>query len=295
MLRTFLPKKLTMALLLCATFIFSVNTHALIKIVAAENIYGEVARELGGQYVEVMSILNNPSQDPHLFTTTPSTAKAIHQANIVVYNGANYDPWINSMLATPNQKRTVFNIGALVQAKVGDNPHLWYSPTTIPIFAKTLTTQLIHDDPDHEAYYVERLQHFHHQYLVIFRTINRLKQRFEHTPIIATEPVFGYMAKSVGLKILGEDFQTNMMNGLPPTISQIKSFEDDLLHHRATLLIYNNQVMNPLTDRMRLLAEKNHIPVLGVSEMIPPQTRYIEWIMSELIALDQALVKGRGH
>ena len=67
-----------------------------IKIVAAENVYGDIARQIGGDEVAVTSILTNPDQDPHEFEASPSTARALGDAAIVVYNGADYDPWAQS-------------------------------------------------------------------------------------------------------------------------------------------------------------------------------------------------------
>jgi zinc/manganese transport system substrate-binding protein len=270
--------------------LFTMRANALINIVAAENIYGEVAKELGGPYVEVMNIINNPNQDPHLFTTTPSTAKAVNAADIVIYNGAEYDPWISSMLAIEGAKnRHIINVATLIHVKSGENPHLWYLPTTMPIFAQALVTTLTQLDPPHKQYYENQLNQFNHSYHIIFATIKRLKQQFQYTPVIATEPVFGYMAKSIGLTMHGEALQINIMNDSPPSISQIKSFEDDLTQHKVCLLIYNNQVINPLTKNMQEMAEKETIPIIGVSEMLPPNMTYVQWMMKELAELEHAL------
>ncbi len=270
--------------------LFTLRANALITIVAAENIYGEVAKELGGPYVVVINIINNPNQDPHLFTTTPSTAKAVNSADIVIYNGADYDPWMSSLLAIEGPKnRRIINVAATVPVKSGDNPHIWYLPTTMPIFAQVLVTTLMQLDPQHKPYYENQLNQFNHAYQIIFATIKRLKQHFQNTPVIATEPVFGYMAKSIGLTMHGEALQINIMNDSPPSISQIKSFEDDLTQHKVCLLIYNNQVINPLTKHMQEMAVKESIPVMGVSEMLPSGESYVQWMMAELNELENAL------
>jgi zinc/manganese transport system substrate-binding protein len=274
--------------------VFSMKAMAEINIVAAENTYGEVASELGGPYVRVVSILNNPSQDPHLFTTTPSMAKALTRADIVIYNGADYDPWIMSLLMMRDHKdRMMINVASLMQIKPGENPHIWYLPTTMPTFANALTIMLIRRDPSHQAYYSQKFKRFMQSYQRIFLTVKRLKAKYQHTPVIATEPIFDYMAKSIGLSMHGEAFQMSIMNDVPPSVSQIKSFEDDISHHTIRILIYNNQVINPLTEHMRQLAEKEKIPVIGVSEMMPQQLTYVQWIMNELTALENGLRQQR--
>src|SRR5665647_713016 len=102
-------------------------------VVAAENFYGDIARQVGGDRVEVVSILNNPDQDPHLFETTPGIVRQIANAQIVILNGANYDSWMDKLLAAaPRPNRTVITAAALVSAPAGGNPHLWYAPLTMP-------------------------------------------------------------------------------------------------------------------------------------------------------------------
>ena len=72
-----------------------------IAIVAAENFYGDVARQIGGPDVKVTSILNNPDQDPHLFEVSPSVGRQVSAARIVIYNGIDYDPWMESCCGPP--------------------------------------------------------------------------------------------------------------------------------------------------------------------------------------------------
>lgn len=286
---------LKIILVLTFGLIITSTTHAMVNIVAAENVYGNVAKEIAGPYVQVQSILNSPAQDPHLFSTTPSTAKAIAKADIVIFNGANYDPWIYSLLKLKGQEeRKIIDVSSLLKISTKDNPHIWYFPETIPLFAGTLVDQLIVIDPAHHDYYQTQLKQFMSQYEIVYKKIAELKKHFADTSVIATEPIYGYMVNSLGLKMYGEGFQINMMNDIPPTISQIKEFENDLHQHTVRVLIYNNQVINPLTQRMKAIAEKEGISVVGVSETMPNNTTYIQWIMSQLTALASALEKNQG-
>jgi zinc/manganese transport system substrate-binding protein len=97
-----------------------------INVVAAENFYGDIAQQTGGDNVAVTSILSSPDQDPHLFEASPSTAKALAGAKVVIVNGADYDPWMEKLLKankTPGRKEIL--AAALAGKKAGDNPHLW--------------------------------------------------------------------------------------------------------------------------------------------------------------------------
>ena len=108
---------------------------------------GELLRRRGaaiaGTDARVTSILSNPDQDPHLFEASPSVARLLSAATIVVYNGADYDPWMAKLLAaTRSPDRSVIVVADLVHRKAGDNPHLWYDPPTMPAFATALAAAL---------------------------------------------------------------------------------------------------------------------------------------------------------
>ena len=133
------------------SILFTLIVHAApLKIVAAENFYGELATEIGGKNVEVQSIISSPDADPHLFTTAPSISKALAKAQIIVYNGANYDSWMEQMLkSVQNQKVVVINVAELMKVKNGANPHIWYKLETFPAVAQNLAQQIIKLDRRH--------------------------------------------------------------------------------------------------------------------------------------------------
>lgn len=270
--------------------------HAAIDIVAAENVYGNVVNKLGGNYVHVTNIINAPQQDPHLFTLTPSLAQQITQAKVIILNGANYDAWILPLL-TPKvvNKSYIVNVAALYGIQIGENPHVWYMPEVMLRFAQTMTSLLSEIDPDHANYFQQQMQQFAKEYEKLVQKINQLRTQYQNTPVIATEPIFNYMAEAIGLDMHGIPFQVSNMNDVQPAISEIKQFEDDLRNHNVKVLIYDKQVVNPLTERMIAIAEEVHIPVIGVSEMMPEKVTYAQWMMNELNELEVALRQVSQH
>src|ERR1700730_11092961 len=110
-----------------------------VNIVAAENFYGDVAKQIGGANVKVTSILSNPDQDPHLFEVSPSVGRNVSAAQIVIYSGIDYDPWMEKLLAAARSaNRKTIVVAALAGRTTGDNPHIWYDPATMLALAKTL-------------------------------------------------------------------------------------------------------------------------------------------------------------
>ena len=153
------PAAATALLLLLAPV--TAARSAPLAVVAAENFYGDVAKQIGGQNVAVTSILSNPDEDPHLFETNPSTARALAGAAVVIDNGIEYDPWMDKLIAaSPRKDRTVITAATLVGARSGDNPHLWYDPKTLPAVADALANDLAKRDPAHADEYRRNLDFF---------------------------------------------------------------------------------------------------------------------------------------
>jgi zinc/manganese transport system substrate-binding protein len=261
-----------------------------IAIVAAENFYGDIAQQVGGPRVKVTSVLSNPDQDPHLFEASPSVARGLSAARIVIYNGIDYDPWMAKLLrAAAGRDRKVIVVAELLGRKTGDNPHIWYDPRTMPALAKTLAAELIAADPAHRALYEERLLRFVQSMQPIEAEVAALRKRLAGVPVTATEPVFGYMLAALGMESRNARFQLAVMNNTEPAASDVAAFENDLKQHRVRMLVYNAQASDPVARHMVALAKDSHIPVVGATETEPPGKDYQAWMLSELDAVARAL------
>jgi zinc/manganese transport system substrate-binding protein len=259
-------------------------------VVAAENFYGDVAAQVADGNVTVVSILNNPSQDPHLFEASPSTGRLIANAKIVIYNGAGYDAWMAKLLSTSrNAARQVIVAADLVHRSASDNPHVWYDPHTMPAVAKTIASALEAADPSRKSDYESSLQAFLASLEPLTNKIAEMRRRYAGTEVTATEPVFGYMADALGLKMRNERFQLAVMNNTEPRPSDVVAFEQDLKQRNVKALIYNSQTTDAAVRRLLSLARASRVPVVGVTETEPPGVKYQDWMMRQLEALDQAL------
>ncbi len=261
-----------------------------LTIVAAENFYGDLARQIGGSNVTVTSILSSPDDDPHLFETSPSTARTIADAKIVIYNGADYDPWMDKLLsASTSQDRTTIIAADLIGKKSGDNPHLWYDPATLPAIAKALSADLAKRDPANAVHYEANLKAFQTSLEAIDKEIAEVKKTYAGTEVTATEPVFGYMAKALGLKMLNYDFQLALMNDAEPSATQVAAFENSLKDGSAKILFYNSQVTDEATTRLLDIAKQNKVTVIGVTETEPAGKTIQTWFGGQIDEVQKAL------
>lgn len=261
--------------------LFQVSATPL-KIVAAENFYGNVAKQVAGPSAEVLSIMSNPNQDPHEFQSNAATAKAVADADIIVYNGLGYDSWMEKLLSVPGKKeRLIISAAELMRAKAGANPHLWYDPATMRALATRLAEVLRR--PEAGVSFLESMK-------PLYEKIAMLRSKTNGMNVTATEPIFYYMASALGLKMLNEGYQQAIMNDAEPTFQQTVAMEKSLATKTVRLLFNNSQASNAGTTRLLKIAAENGIPIITVTETEPlDQKSYVTWMLSELEEIELAL------
>jgi zinc/manganese transport system substrate-binding protein len=262
----------------------------MVKLVAAENFYGDIAHQIGGLQVDVVSVISNPDQDPHLFETSPAVLRQLAAARIVIYNGADYDPWMDKLVkATPKPGRIVIVAADLVHKKAADNPHLWYDPATMPAVARALAAALSRSDPAHAADFQARLETFLASLKPLNDKISAIRKKYAGAPVTASEPVFGSMATALGLKMRNEKFQLSIMNDTEPSARDVAAFERDLKEHKVRVMFYNKQASDKIVLHLVEIARAAKVPVVGVTELVPPGTNFQDWMLRELNDTAKAL------
>jgi zinc/manganese transport system substrate-binding protein len=278
------------AVVFAASLTIAHTADGKIDVVAAENFYGSVAQEIGGDRVSVTSILNNPDQDPHLFEVSPAIIRQIAAARVVIYNGADYDPWIEKLLkVTAKPGRVAIVAADLMNKKAGDNPHLWYDPATMPAVASALAAALAATDPAHKDDYAARLRTFLASLAPLNDKIAAIRGKYAGTPVTASEPVFGPMADALALKMANERFQLAIMNDTEPSARDVAAFERDLKTHKVRVLFYNKQASNKMVQHLVDLARAANVPVVGVTEIAPSGVSYRDWMLMQLDETQRAL------
>ncbi len=287
--RSILPLLATLLLAL-AMIGAGVPAWAAPRIVAAENFYGDVARQIAGPEALVTAILTNPEQDPHLFEASPSVGRAVSAADVVIMSGLGYDPWMASLVkAARGGERVVIVAADLAGRRAGDNPHIWYDPQVMRLVAARLADVLARRDGAQALAIQQRLAAFERGLAPVDARIAALRLRFAGRAVTATEPVFGAMFAALGMAVRNAGFQRAVMNDTEPSASDIAGFETDLRTGAVAVLVFNSQVSNPIALRMERLAQASGVPVLGVTETMPAGQSYQSWMLQTLDALDHAM------
>jgi zinc/manganese transport system substrate-binding protein len=266
-----------------------------IDVVAAENFWGSIASQLGGSHVRVLSIVTNPGTDPHDYESSASAARAVAGADYVIQNGAGYDDWMSKLLAaSPSRDRRVFNIGAYLGKRPGDNPHLWYNPDYVTAAENRIEADLKALDPGGKAYFTARRKATDAAFAGIRARLAQIRRTDAGTPVASTESIFVYLARYLGLRLISPPaFMNAVSEGNDPPAASVAEMTQQLSARQAGVLVYNKQTATALTTSIRELAARNHIPVVGVTETIqPPGAGFEQWFSRELAALQQALNQG---
>src|SRR5215475_14379833 len=200
------------------------SAQGVINAVGAENQYANVLSQIGGKYVHVSAILENPSTDPHAFEASARVAQEVSSAQLIVQNGLGYDSWMNRIeSATPSASRKVIVAQDLLGLPDSTpNPHLWYNPRTMPDVAKAMAADLSAIQPAHTAYFQANLTRFDASLAPWLDAIAQFKAASAGVAAATTEPVADYLLTAMGIRNLTPfRFQEDIMNGVDPSPEDI--------------------------------------------------------------------------
>lgn len=262
-----------------------------IDVVTSTDFYGGAAKAVLGNKGTVHSIINKPSVDPHDYEPTPAVAKQVHAADVTVANGIGYDSWMTKL--TANSKATNIKVGNnLMGKKDGDNPHIWYNPATMPKLANQLAATFAKSQPKNKAYFEKNAQTYIKSLKNIqteITTIKQLAQKLPNKRVYVSEPVFDYALEATGFKVANKSFEEAIENESDPSPKSIAAMQAGIKHHKIAFFVNNSQVTSKTTQNIMDLAKANHVPVLQVTETLPADKNYDQWMMSQYQQLTKIL------
>ncbi|ARN93889.1 metal ABC transporter substrate-binding protein (plasmid) [Levilactobacillus brevis] len=255
-----------------------------INVVATTDFYGAAARAVLGNKGTVTSVINNPNVDPHDYEPTASVGKEVAKANIIVANGIGYDGWMDK-LAKNTKGQTYIKVGDdLLGKKDGDNPHLWYRPTTMPTLVNQLAKKYAKLQPNNKEYFKQNAKKYISSLKPVDQEINKLKNiahKQKNKAVYVSEPVFDYALEAMGFKVANHSFEEDTENDVDYAPKTIKQMQAGIENHKISLFVFNKQVDSKTVNNFVALAKKNKIPVLPVTETLPKGENYKTWMLKQ--------------
>jgi zinc/manganese transport system substrate-binding protein len=267
-----------------------------LTIVASTNVWGSVAKAVGGDAVEVTSIISDPAQDPHSFEASSSTLLTVSKADLVIENGGGYDDFMGRMVESSKSSDTVLDAvdlsGKTAPAAEELNEHVWYDLPTVQKVADSIADRLGQLDPEAATQFAARASDFNDRIDELIAEEARLKDQVAGMAIGITEPVPLYLTNACGLENdTPAEFSDAIEEGTdvsPAVLNETLTLFTDA---KVAALVYNEQTAGPLTERVKDAAESAHIPIVPVTETLPANLDYLAWMRQNLSNLEAALVK----
>jgi zinc/manganese transport system substrate-binding protein len=270
-----------------------------LEVVAAENFWGSIAAQLGGDRVQVSSIIVNPSTDPHSYEPTAQDARTMADAGLAIVNGIGYDAWASKLLAaSPSSGRTTLDVGDLLGLAAGENPHQWYSPASVHRVVGQIVADYERLYPSARNYFAQQQHTFETRGLARYDELRaEIRARYAGVPVGYSESIFQPLGESLGLKLeTPYSFVKAVAEGGEVTAQDKRTVAAQAEGHRIEVWVFNSQNVTPDVQRVNELARAAHIPIATVTETLAPASDSFEqWQVAELEGLASALHAATGR
>jgi zinc/manganese transport system substrate-binding protein len=282
-----------------------------IKVVTSTDVYGSVAQAVGGDRVEVVSIIDAPGLDPHEYEATPADAAEVADAAIVIGNGGGYDPFVPQLVESAGGQAHLIDVYEISGVEEGGahggedapphgedahahgeaNEHLWYELPAMQALADAIAAELGEVSPDDAQTFTTNAASFNEEVDGLQEKLASIRAANEGARVAVTEPLPVYLLEDAGLvDVTPEEFSEAIEEGTDPSAAALQQTLELFSGDPVEALILNSQTQSAVTDQVRQTAEAAGVPVVEMGETLAEgATDYISWMESQIDALATAL------
>lgn len=260
-----------------------------IEVAASVNQWGTVAKALGGDNVNVTSIINSTNVDAHDYEPTTSDIAKLQKAQVIIVNGAGYDAWAVKAAQTANA--IIVNAAEIGGVNDGENPHVWFSADVRKAVAQAITEAYEQADAAKKNDFDKMNDQWAAEENNVESKIAEVKQKTDGLAYAATESVASYLAEDMGLAdATPSGYARATANESEPTPTDIKQFTDALKAGEIKLLVVNTQEESELTGKITDAAKSVEVPMVELTEQMPEQYDSLTaWMEGLADAFSQAI------
>lgn len=248
-----------------------------IAVVASVSQWGSLAKQIGGDDVNVTTIITSTTANPHEFEPKASDIAKLQKATILVSNGAGYDSW-----AAKNGAKGTQTISAadIVGALEGDNPHLWFSKDARKGMASELADAFSKERPAKKKAFAARLKQWDDEENTLEKAMKTFGADHKAPTYAATDAVTYYLMAEMGFKELTpRGYAQAAASSMEPGTADMDNFQRLLEQCKVDVLIANAQVPSVAATTLIQSAQQNKVPVLNVTEQLPQDDKdLVSWI-----------------
>jgi len=270
-----------------------------LRVAAAENFWGSIASQLGGDRVAVSSIIVNPNTDPHSYEPTAADGVLLASSQMAIVSGVGYDTWASKLLAAnPSSSRVVLDVGKALGLETGANPHQWYSPASVRRVIDQTVADYERLDPKDSSYFEQRRSTFESVDLAEYdRLREEIRTRYAGVPVGYSESIFQPLGEDLGLRLATPySFAKAIAEGTDVSAADKQTVDRQAEQRAIEVWVYNRQNAKPDVQRVNQLAAASHIPITTTTETLSPASANFEqWQDAQLRSLLAALRRATGR
>jgi zinc/manganese transport system substrate-binding protein len=264
-----------------------------VQVVASTNVYGNLVQTIGGNRVEVTSVIDDPSADPHSYEASVRTQLAVSQADLVIENGGGYDDFMDTLLSATEADPTVLiavEVAGLDADAAAFNEHVWYDLPAMSELTGQVATALGEIDPAGASAYAANAAQLQQGIAALVAQEDQARPVTAGIGVVVTEPVPGHLLDALGAQDLTPaEFSAAIEEGGDVSPAVLRETLDLISAGRVRALIYNEQTSGPETEQVLNAARAAGIAVVPVTETLPDGEDYLSWMGSTLDAVLAAL------
>jgi zinc/manganese transport system substrate-binding protein len=262
-----------------------------LTVVATTNVWGSVASAIAGPGVEVRSIIQDPTADPHSYESTPADAAALTNADLIVFNGGHYDDWVEQVIdGDPALGQRAIEAFALRGDQAQENEHVWFDPTAVKGVVTQVAERLAAVEPAQAGALRERATAFSARIDDQAARLAAIGQAAPGARVLATEPIAQYLLTTAGVAdATPPAFSEAIENETDPPAAVLAEANQVVASRGVNALVFNPQTETPITTALRDGATGAGVPVVNVTETLPAGQDYLTWLDATRAELARAL------
>ncbi|MDQ1129835.1 metal ABC transporter solute-binding protein, Zn/Mn family [Microbacterium sp. SORGH_AS_0888] len=271
-----------------------------ISVVASTDVYGQIAETVGGDHVDVTSLIASFSQDPHDFEASASDQLTVKNAQLLIANGGGYDPFLDSLVSSTGSTAPLISAVTFSpewkgtspsEAVEGFNEHVFYDPQTMVKVADDIAAKLGAIDPADAETFTANAKSFADDISAkVTPILNEIATAHTGAKVFVTEPVPLYLAEAAGLvNDTPEEFSEAVESGTDVPPATLLEALNLIGSKDVSIVFVNAQAAGAETTQVENKAAEVGVPVIKASELLPDGDTYVSWMTDMATQIKSAL------
>ena len=182
-----------------------------LKVVATTGMIGDLAENIGGEHVQVTSLMG-PGVDPHLYKATQGDVETLDSADMIFYNGLHLEGKMTDIFEMMEKKKTTVAVTKDMKeeelhrvGKTEHDPHVWFDVTLWMDAAETVKDELQAEDSKHKDFYQKNYEAYKTELEELDQYVHEQIQTIpeDQRVLVTAHDAFGYYGKAYGLDVKG--------------------------------------------------------------------------------------------